>query len=291
MGFKYTDRVYRDVHDTSPTEQMVLLALAHCADDKTGQCFPSVDTLVKRTHLGRSTVNRCLDSLRGKKLLEWIPGGRKKSGRVLSNLYRLRLPKRTPKAEEEVVFESWDDVDNSADCVPERDTYPSRSGTPHSLGAGHLPVSERDTNINITSIDHPEDHNPPPEAAGDKPGRFELGVARQNGMLEGVLKKVGDANEMTKSVETPGLVIDANEWAKSVETKGPVQLAMEAACTTSKEDCKMLGRTMMMKKIDALLEEIYRFDCERRAGAFQNIKSLPAHLNARLASLPDRDDL
>ena len=195
-------------------------------------------------------------------------GERKKRGKVLSNLYKLTLPKRTPKAEEEVVFESWDDVDNSADCVP-----------------------ERDTNINITSIDHPGDHNPPPEAAGDKPGRFELGVARQNGMLEGVLKKVGDANEMTKSVETPGLVIDANEWAKSVETKGPVQLAMEAACTTSKEDCKMLGRTMMMKKIDALLEEIYRFDCERRAGAFQNIRNLPAHLNARLASLPDRDDL
>ena len=78
-----------------------------------------------------------------------------------------------------------------------------------------LPVSQCDPNINITSIDHPGDHNPPPEAAGDKPGRFELGVARRN----------------------------------------------------------------------ALQEEIYRFDCERRAGEFQNIRNLPALLTKRLTEV------
>ena len=44
-------------------------------------------------------------------------GERKKRGKVLSNLYKLTLPKRTPKAEEEVVFEPWDDVDNSESRV------------------------------------------------------------------------------------------------------------------------------------------------------------------------------
>ena len=44
-------------------------------------------------------------------------GERKKRGKVLSNLYKLTLPKRTPKAEEEEVFELWDDVDNSESRV------------------------------------------------------------------------------------------------------------------------------------------------------------------------------
>ena len=36
MGFKYTHRVYHDVHDTTATEQQVLALLAHFVDDKTG---------------------------------------------------------------------------------------------------------------------------------------------------------------------------------------------------------------------------------------------------------------
>ena len=70
MGFKYTHRVYNDVHDTTATEQQVLALLAHFADDKTGQCFPSIETLARQSHLHRATVMRCLDSLKEKGLIE-----------------------------------------------------------------------------------------------------------------------------------------------------------------------------------------------------------------------------
>ena len=117
MGFKYTHRVYNDVHDTSATEQQVLALLAHFADDKTGLCFPSIETLARQSHLSRATVMRSLDSLRGKGLLKWISGGRKKRGRVLSNLYKLILPKPTPKRKEIILSEFWEDVDNSSSRV------------------------------------------------------------------------------------------------------------------------------------------------------------------------------
>ena len=64
MGFKYTHRVYKDVHDTTATEQQVLALLAHFVDDRTGQCFPSIDTLARQSHLHRVTVIRNLDSLK-----------------------------------------------------------------------------------------------------------------------------------------------------------------------------------------------------------------------------------
>ena len=151
MGFKYTHRVYNDVQGTTATEQQVLALLAHFADDRTGQCFPSIETLARRSHLHRATVIRCLDSLKQKGLLKWLPGGRKKKGRVLSNLYKLTLPKPAPKREETVLSEFWEDVDNSPSSVAQRDPYPSHSAT---------------LSYNRTSKENPGDHNPPADAAG-----------------------------------------------------------------------------------------------------------------------------
>ena len=129
MGFKYTHRVYHDVHDTTATEQQVLALLAHFVDDKTGLCYPSIETLARQSHLHRATVIRSLDSLKQKGYLKWISGGRKKKGRVLSNLYKLTLPKPAPKREETELAEFWEDVDNSASRVAQRDPPPSHSAT------------------------------------------------------------------------------------------------------------------------------------------------------------------
>ena len=147
MGFKYTHRVYNDVQDTTATEQQVLALLAHFADDKTGQCFPSIETLARQTHLSRATVIRCLDALKRKGYLKWISGGRKKRGRVLSNLYKLTLPKPAPKRNETVLSEFWEDVDNSHSRVSHCDGYPSHSET--------LSYKE-------SSKENPDGHNPPP---------------------------------------------------------------------------------------------------------------------------------
>ena len=177
MGFKYTHRVYNDVHDTSATEQQVLAVLAHFADDKTGFCFPSQATLARQSHLHPATIKRRLNSLKKKGYLEWIPGGRKINGRSVSNLYKLRLPKPQPKREEMQLAEFWETVDNSK-----------------SSGAQCATIIYR------TSKDHPDDHNPP-DAGEDMPGRFELGVARRNGTLGDVLEKITAAAQETKRCE------------------------------------------------------------------------------------------
>ena len=272
MGFKYTDRVYRDVTGTSATEQLVLLALAHAADDKTGECFPSLETLVKRTHLNRSSVRRNLDSLKEQGLLKWISGGRKKRGRVLSNLYKLTLPKKAKKQEEGVVLGSWDDVDNSQGrgslCTP----YQAHSEPPTGCTVRPLPGSQCAPIINRTIIYHPDDHHPPPEAAGELPGRFDFGVARRNGTLGDVLKRVGDAQQEMRRAEK----------------LGPVRYAMEAACTDKTEDVRTFSIVMATKDINDCYDAICRFNSERRAGEFRTIRNLPALLTERLKRLPDK---
>ena len=271
MGFKYTHRVYNDVHDTTATEQQVLALLAHFADDKTGQCFPSIETLARQSHLHRATVMRCLDSLKQKGYLKWISGGRKKKGRVLSNLYKLTLPKPAPKRGEPELEGFWGDADDSDARVAQRDPHPSHSATPHSRTARPLPVAQCDTIIYGTSKDHPEDHNPP-EAVEDMPGSFELGVARRDGTLGEVLEKIAAAAQTTKSREQTSIV----------------QLAMEAACTNKLDDRKTFATTMLTRDPDICREVIYRFDSERRAGELANIRNLPALLTSRLSALPFR---
>lgn len=62
MGFKSSEWAYSVPNLTAP-ERAVLVALAHCRNDKTGACFPSQDTLVEMTGLSEKTVRRSLTSL------------------------------------------------------------------------------------------------------------------------------------------------------------------------------------------------------------------------------------
>ena len=271
MGFKYTDKVYKNVANTSATEQLVLLTLAHMANDKTGECFPSLETLVKRTHLNRSSVRRNLDSLKEQGLLKWISGGRKKKGRVLSNLYKLTLPNEAKEREKDDVLESWSAVDNSQGrgslCTP----YQAHSEPTKGLTVRPLPGSQCAPIINRTIIYQSDDHNPPADAAEELPGRFDFGVARRNGTLDDVLKRVGDANKEMRRAEEMSLI----------------QFAMEAAETQEFEDRKTFAIVTLRKDADDCREEIYRFASEKRAGEFKKIRNLPALLTARLKELPD----
>ena len=99
------------------------------ADDKSGECFPSLETLAKRTHLNRSSVRR------------------------------------------------------GSQCTP----YQAHSEPTQGLTVSPLPGAQCTPIINISSIDHPDGHHQPPEASGEKPGRFDLGVAWRNGTLNDVL--------------------------------------------------------------------------------------------------------
>ena len=62
MGLNNTERVYKKVTNTSPTEQAVLAYLAHRADDSTLQCYPSGGRIVSETHFSRAAVMRALDA-------------------------------------------------------------------------------------------------------------------------------------------------------------------------------------------------------------------------------------
>ena len=76
MGFKLVGRVYELGKDlTSPSEQAVLLALAFCANDKTGLCYPKQETLAQMTHMSRATVANALNALREIGLIQWKSGG------------------------------------------------------------------------------------------------------------------------------------------------------------------------------------------------------------------------
>lgn len=62
MGFKSTEWAYTVEGLTGP-QRAVLVALAHCMNDKTGRCFPSQEDLAGMTMLGEKTVRRALGGL------------------------------------------------------------------------------------------------------------------------------------------------------------------------------------------------------------------------------------
>ena len=69
MGFNSTIWAY-GVRDLTASERAVLVALAHCRNDKTGACFPGQETLVEMTGLSEKTVRRALSSLEGSALIK-----------------------------------------------------------------------------------------------------------------------------------------------------------------------------------------------------------------------------
>ena len=90
-------------------------------------------------------------------------------------------------------------VDNSSSRVAQRDGYPSHSATPIVAQRDPYPSHSATLSYNRTSKENPGDHNPPADAAGgEMPGRFELGVARRDGTLDDVLRKIDIAALQTK---------------------------------------------------------------------------------------------
>jgi len=68
VGIKYLAAAWKA--NTSPTEKLVLLALADHANDKTGLCFPSIDTLATKTGFSGRTISKAITALEGQGLLQ-----------------------------------------------------------------------------------------------------------------------------------------------------------------------------------------------------------------------------
>lgn len=68
-------------------EKFVLIMLANYASNDDGDCFPSIETLMRDTGLARSTVRKCLNMLQTKGYIS--AHERWSNGRQLSNSYRM----------------------------------------------------------------------------------------------------------------------------------------------------------------------------------------------------------
>ena len=268
MGYKNTERVYRGVTDTSPTEQAVLAYIAHRADDETGQCHPAGVRIASETHFSRAAVMRALDVLREKGVLRWVSGGRTKGGRALSNLYTVNLPP-LDKSKGKAVDNSKEDARKEKTRVSQGDPAVSHRETVQCLTERQCSVSQRDTNIHIIDKEQPVSNRTRPEGRGKTgPGRFDLGGKRRE---EAVSFK-----ELLGDVEAP---------PPPPRTLSPVQEAMAAAGVTDKDNARVFSSVMAGRDPLRCLEEIRRFASERRQGEMANVRNLAALLVARLKAI------
>ena len=65
-------------------------------------------------------------------------------------------------------------------------------------------------------------------------------------------------------------------------------VARGGACTSDIENRKTFSSILLYRNPDDCREEIYRFDSERRAGEFANVRNLSTLLTKRLTALPVR---
>ncbi|SRR6266498_166302 len=131
--------------------KLVLLALADYTNDNSGQCWPSLRTIEKKTGLSHDTVVRGIRFLKSKCLLTVIH--RCAGSSKLSNLYELHYkPERHAESAEDsttlmptVVAESDGQLQNSPNRAASK---PDQGGNKMALG----PVAESDSNRHIEPL-------------------------------------------------------------------------------------------------------------------------------------------
>ena len=264
MGYDYTERVYKAVTDTSPTEQAVLAYIGHRADDATGQCYPRIVLIMAETRLSRAAVMRALDALRGKGVLRWVRGGRTEGGRSLSNTYTINLPpldkpkgkkskgKPVDKSVDKSVDNFMEDARAGETRVSQRDLAGSHRETMQGLTGRPSRVSQGDPNIHIINIGKPV---PVDRTCREEAVSFE---------------------ELLGKEEKP---------PPPPRALSPVQEAMAAAGVTDKDNVRVFSSVMMGRDPLRCLEVIRRFASERRQGEMENVRNLAALLVSRLKAV------
>ena len=277
MGFKLTERVYALGRDaTTPTEQAVLLALAFRANDRTGLCYPKQDTIVDMTHLHRSTVADCLNTLKRKGLLDWRSGGMSKRrgryGQLLANDYKLILPEKPKKSKKEVM-----------NNVAHADTAMSPTPTLQCPPGRHCNVPHADTVMSptptpteyISEIDKTVvDTTPIPNRRGSAPS-----VSNMNTALS---KLFGHG-------EGGGL-------AKAVVESSPVRMALDVCgiaphSPSYRDNYRSFSIAMLPYSRSDLMETIHVMASERRQGLLDDVRNLPALFMSRLKLLKSAFDM
>jgi len=95
MGTNYTNAVWEmnPITGLPPSAWLVFLYLADCANNHTGRCWPSINTIAKRTKIGLKQVRRLVHKLEDFQLIEIV--GNRKGGRPGTTLqFRLLVEPR-----------------------------------------------------------------------------------------------------------------------------------------------------------------------------------------------------
>ena len=234
----------------SAAEMSVLVALSYVANEKRDEdCFPSDSYLKLLTHLGDRTIRLARNTLRSRKIIDWVSGGMGRQGGNISNRYKFLFPHckmptqreryqqlGEPPTAQVAVPTAPDAVPSGKDCRTLRQQLPTNTeGTP-----------------NRTSEANTENRGVSP--LSDFEFKFEPGV---------VDKSLADR-----------------------EQKSVVDEAMRVCGVDGPENKRAFSSVMLTKKTADCLEAIMTFESEIRQGEHAKAKNLAAILTKRLKALP-----
>lgn len=231
----------------SAAEMSVLVALSYVANEKRDEdCYPSDRYLKLLTHLGDRTIRLARNSLRSRKIIDWVSGGMGRQGGNISNRYRflfphLKMPTQReryqqlgePPTAQVAVPTAPDAVPSGKDCRTLRQQLPTNTeGTPKR-----------------TSESKPEDRG----VVLLSEFKFEPGI---------VDKSLADR-----------------------EQKSVVDEAMRVCGVDGPENKRAFSSVMLTKSRADCLEAIMTFESEIRQGEHAKAKNLAAILTKRLKAL------
>lgn len=157
MGYKDMEKVVKTathLEGIQTSERLLWVVLAMHRNTETGQCFPSIETLMEETGLSRKGVQLGLKNLKKLRVVDIIPGG----GRVSSH-YNLLIHSEAKDKVQLFPVEDLDDVDNRLRGVvstpQQRSEYASEVNSVRLSGV----VSTPESGISTQSVEESESIN------------------------------------------------------------------------------------------------------------------------------------
>ena len=204
-----------DCDELDPGAALLLVALAEHYSPSTGRCWPSVDTLCRRSRQNRRTVQKKLKLLEDLKLIRRLEHF-EKSGRQLANSYFLTFLNRqlpdTAKLEPEIVMLQGVDGGEGADFAPSlfdeieaaEEAAPEAAGEGANLARGGCLPGRPGASVGTPPTREPSDgttHLNPP--AGRTSSSILIG--RKSDHLERAARAIGEAPpDVTASIALEG---------------------------------------------------------------------------------------
>ena len=254
MGYHFTEIVYRDVEETTSTQQAVLAYLAHRTRDETG--LPSfhfpIERIAKETHFGVTAVKDALKELARNGIVTWKQGGRLKGngGKAYANEYYLHL--------EKVINKNAVDDESSIGREPANALAGSRPM--HSTAAGQC-ISRQPATIhkrNIKDRNKLVVHKDAPAPTTDDNSSGSMNCTAEEFKQIGSLFRV-DYREKFE-----------NDWLQS---PSPVYRAMAICEVNDVDNKRVFSITMMKVGKDRSMDIVNRFISEIRQGEHKTLDS------------------